>query len=290
MRVTVGIPFYNSAGTLADAIRSVFAQTFQDWELLLVDDGSTDQSLAIARSVDDPRVKVISDGVNRGLSYRLNQIVGLAQGDLIARMDADDLMHPHRLQQQVEFLQAHPDVQVLGTATFTVSADLRITGWRSSTMDPSPRGVLRHALFIHPSVMARAQWYQANLYDSAYIRAEDHELWVRTSKHTQFAALPDRLLFYREGDVVNLRNYLLSARTDRKIFRMYGPEMVGFAYTGVLLGQSWLKSLAYQVFTSLGLQHHLVRRRNAPVTESDAEEARRIIQTIQAAQVPGLQH
>jgi glycosyltransferase involved in cell wall biosynthesis len=75
--MTIGIPFYNAEAYLGDAIRSIFAQTYHDWELILVDDGSTDRSLEIARAVRDPRVRVISDGQNRRLPYRLNQITAV---------------------------------------------------------------------------------------------------------------------------------------------------------------------------------------------------------------------
>ena len=78
--VSIGIPFYNSAEFLKDAIRSVFAQTYAEWELLLVDDGSNDGSLAIANSIDDPRVRVFSDGKHKGLISRLNQMIGLSRG------------------------------------------------------------------------------------------------------------------------------------------------------------------------------------------------------------------
>src|SRR5690349_10645893 len=106
--VTVGIPFFNNASSLSDALRSIFAQTFTDWELILADDGSTDESLSIARSVRDPRVMVMSDGGNRGLVFRLNQITSAARGKYIARMDADDLSHPARLQRQVSLLERDP--------------------------------------------------------------------------------------------------------------------------------------------------------------------------------------
>ena len=91
MAITIGIPFYNAEAYLADAIRSVFAQTYEDWELILIDDGSTDNSLAIARSVDDPRVRVYSDGKNKKLASRLNELTQLATYEFIARMDADDV-------------------------------------------------------------------------------------------------------------------------------------------------------------------------------------------------------
>src|SRR5690554_4188978 len=90
--VSIGIPFFNAEAYLLDAIKSVFAQTHQNWELILLDDGSTDRSLEIARSIDDPRVRVYSDGQNKHLAARLNEIARLARYEYLARMDADDLM------------------------------------------------------------------------------------------------------------------------------------------------------------------------------------------------------
>src|SRR6516165_10713523 len=106
-RVTIGLPFVNQANLLADAIRSVFAQTFTDWELILVDDGSSDCSTSIARAVCDPRVSYHRNSANRGLPFCLNAIPSLCTGDYIARCDADDMMHPLRLERQIAFLEAH---------------------------------------------------------------------------------------------------------------------------------------------------------------------------------------
>ncbi len=92
--VTVGLPVYNPGSFLSWAIRSVFAQTYSSWELVVVDDGSTDGSLERLRKIEDPRVRVLTDGKRRGLPYRLNQVLEEASGDFIARMDADDLMDP----------------------------------------------------------------------------------------------------------------------------------------------------------------------------------------------------
>src|SRR3990172_8588478 len=92
--LTIGISFYNAERTLGDAIRSVFAQNICEWELILIDDGSKDRSLNIAKAIVDPRVRVISDGKRMTLAPRLNQIAALAKAPLLARMDADDFMHP----------------------------------------------------------------------------------------------------------------------------------------------------------------------------------------------------
>ena len=100
--ISIGIPIYNASNYLEDAIKSVLAQSFTDFELILIDDGSTDNSLEIAKSFTDSRIKVISDGENRKLPYRLNQIIQLAKHGYIARMDADDLMDCDRLKIQFE--------------------------------------------------------------------------------------------------------------------------------------------------------------------------------------------
>ena len=95
--VTIGISFKNPVQYFTLALQSVFAQTFTTWELLLMDDGSSDGSTELVQSLRDPRVQVLSDGASRSLSVRLNELVGLAKGRYFVRMDADDAMHPDRL-------------------------------------------------------------------------------------------------------------------------------------------------------------------------------------------------
>jgi glycosyltransferase involved in cell wall biosynthesis len=287
--VTIGIPFLNAQRTLADAVRSVFAQTHQDWELLLIDDGSTDGSLDVARAIADPRVRVFSDGVNRGLCARLNQIAALAEGKYLARMDADDLMHPERIARQVQFLEAHPAVDVVDTATFTVDDDLTPLGVRGERpLDCDAIAVLRHGLLIHPTVLGRADWFRENRYDAAYVRAEDRELWCRTCAKTKFARLCEPLFFYREALTGNLRNYLRTESTVRHILRVYGPPLVGRFQTRLLTARSHWKSWAYRLSTAVGLQGRLIRRRNRPLSASELTTARRILADIRATSVPGL--
>src|SRR5512140_3729418 len=122
--VTIGLPIYNAGALLRDTLRSVFAQTLTDWELLAFDDGSTDGSGEVLRGLRDPRVRVLSEPENRGLAARLNFIHANARGRYIARMDADDLMHPERLARQVEFLAARSDVDVVGCALVSLGRRL----------------------------------------------------------------------------------------------------------------------------------------------------------------------
>jgi glycosyltransferase involved in cell wall biosynthesis len=287
--VSIGIPFLNARPYLADAVRSVFAQTHDDWELLLVDDGSSDGSVDIVRRLDDPRVRVLSDGHHRGLCARLNQIASLVQGAYLARMDADDLMHPERLGRQIAFLRANPGVDVVDTATFTVDDDLTPLGIRGyAPLDPRAEVVLQDGLLIHPTVMGRVEWFRRNPYDPLYVRAEDRELWSRTYATTTFARLCEPLFFYREGPAGNLGNYLRTEETVRAVLHRYGPPLVGGWRTGRLVMRSRLKSIAYRLATAVGRQDRLIRRRNRPLTVAEAEEGRHVLSAIRNTPVPGL--
>jgi len=287
--VTIGIPFLNAQRYLAAAVRSVFAQTHEDWELLLIDDGSTDSSVEIVRHVDDPRVRVLSDGSHRGLCARLNQIALIAQGAYLARMDADDLMHPERIERQLRVLRSNPDVDLIDTATVTVDDELTPVGIRGDRpLDSSPEAVLRRGLLIHPTVMGRAEWFRSNPYDPVYVRAEDRELWTRTCVTTKFSRLCEPLFFYRESSTGNVRNYLRSERTVRAILRRYGPPLVGVRRTRLLLMRSRLKSMTFHIGTRLGVQGRLINRRNRPLSAAEIEEGRRILSLIRTTPVSGL--
>ena len=288
--VTIGIPFLNAQRSLAAAVRSVFAQTHHDWELVLVDDGSTDGSIDVVRRLDDPRVRLVRDGSHRGLCARLNQIAATARGTYLARMDADDVMHPERIERQLALLRADPGVDLVDTATFTVDDDLAPLGVRGDRpLDCRPEAVLRDGLLIHPTVTGRAEWFRRNPYDPAFVRAEDRELWIRTCATTRFARLGEPLFFYREGPAGNLGNYLRTERTVRTILRRYGPPLVGTRRARLLVMRSRLKSMAYRVGTGLGLQGRLISRRNRRLEPAEMREASRILAAIQGTPVPGLE-
>jgi glycosyltransferase involved in cell wall biosynthesis len=287
--LTIGIPFLNARPFLADAVRSVFAQTHEDWELILMDDGSTDGSLDVVRQLDDKRVRLVSDGTNRGLCARLNQIAALAQGKYLARMDADDLMHPERIERQLAFLEANRAIDVVDSATITVDENLAPLGIRADRpLDCRPESVLRNGLLIHPTVMGRTEWFRNNPYDPVYERAEDRELWCRTCSSARFARLCEPLFFYRESLAGNLRNYLRTEITIRKILRGYGPPLIGARRTRVLTANSWLKSWCYRLATQLGMQGRLIRRRNRPLSFEELRAARQTLTVIRSTQVPGL--
>jgi len=285
--VTIGLPFWNAAGTLTDALRSVFSQSFSDWELILLDDGSVDGSLEIARSVRDQRVRVLSDGAHRTLPIRLNQIAEAARGSYIARMDADDLMHPERLRVQIEYLGQHPEVEVVGTAAYTVDTALRVTGFRGARQ-PCPANILRSRFFLHPSVTGRADWFRSNPYSPEFPRAEDLELWCRTYQRSVFGQLKTPLLYYREVGAFALPKYLRSCRLDRRVYHIYGPSMVGVPGTLLMIGRSWAKSAVYTFAAGLGVTSLLVRRRSQRLTAQQRGDALAGLKRILLTPVPGL--
>jgi glycosyltransferase involved in cell wall biosynthesis len=283
--VTIGIPFRNPGHYLVEAIRSVFCQTFSNWQLLLLDDGSSDDSLRIAKSVQDPRIRVISDGVNRGLVYRLNQAVSLAEGELLARMDADDLMHPERLARQVQYLRSHRDVDLVGTGFYAIDTDNRAVSMRSFAAR-LPRMGLQHG-YMHPTLTGRTTWFRANPYDPAYPRAEDLELWYRTQSQTVGHNLDEVLYFYREVGCCSIRKYRESCRTERRILRRYGPGVGGRLWTLSRVATSYGKQLTYACFVGLGAENQLIRRRGRPLTDGERRIASEIIQVIVQTPVPG---
>ena len=128
--LSVSLPVYNAARSLPLALGSLLAQTFADWELLAVDDGSSDDSLAVLHRLRDPRVRVLADGRNLGVAARLNQIAQEARGEYVARMDADDLCHPQRLEKQSAFLQQNPDTDGVGCSLLILDRQIHLAGMR----------------------------------------------------------------------------------------------------------------------------------------------------------------
>jgi glycosyltransferase involved in cell wall biosynthesis len=198
--VSVLMPFLNAGSGFRAALRSVLNQTYENWELLLCDDGSTDGSLAIAESFADERIMVWSDGKRQGLAKRLNECIDRARGEFIARMDADDVSYPERLRNQVAFLLHHQEIDLVGCNMLIFGEDGTPIGKRSLPVEHE-QIVARPSLgfgLAHPTWMARASWFRQHRYDPNALRYEDVELLYRSCRSSRFANLPDILYGYRE--------------------------------------------------------------------------------------------
>ena len=207
--VSIGMPIFNCEKTLRSAINSVLNQTYSNWELILIDDGSKDRTLSIAKSFNDSRIEVISDGLNLKLPHRLNQIITISKGKYFARMDGDDVSYPERLQTQVEYLENHPNVDILGTQILIFDDDGNPRGKSALTQSHQEICCRPWAGFslAHPTWMGKLEWFSAHKYREEAIRMEDYELLLRTYKTSRFACLPQILLGYRVASL-SLKNNL----------------------------------------------------------------------------------
>ncbi len=202
-RVTVLMPAYNAARYVRAAVASILAQTYADFELLVLDDGSTDGSGDIVDEVADRRIRLVRNEANLGLTRSLNRGLGLARGELIARQDADDLSAPDRLTKQVEFLDAHPDVALVGSWYRKMDAAGALLGARHL---PEDHALLRWALlfycpFVHSAVVFRRHVVvdERSAYDERFVYAQDYDLWSRLARRHRVANIPAVLVDYRQG-------------------------------------------------------------------------------------------
>ncbi|WP_312819212.1 glycosyltransferase family 2 protein [Kaistella carnis] len=263
MFITIAIPFYNAEEFLADAIRSVFAQTHQDWELLLIDDGSTDGSLKIVQSITDPRVKVFSDGQNKRLATRLNEVTHLAKYDYIARMDADDLMSPDRLATQIKLLEENPEIDLISTGMYSILNNETLVGYRGDSAEKvSFEELLRKQRgILHASILARKSWYLRNFYNESLPLAQDSDMWLRASKKNdlKIKIIPEPLYIYREEQNITAKKMLKAYKIERNVFSTYiDSNFFKFRY----ICKSHIKSFVISGLDKIGYFSFLLKRRN----------------------------
>ena len=253
--VSIAIPCYNCAPFIDNAVRSVINQTYNNWELLIIDDGSSDNSLEIIRQYKDSRISVISDGNNKGLPARLNESIRWAHGEYYARMDADDIMHKERLSKQVAYLLDHPEVDVLGCSAYIINGENQVLRKRVKTKGSG---------FIHPTVIAKSSWFKNNLYNEAMKRSQDIELWLRTKQTSCFANMSDCLFFYREEGVPQIKKYVQTQLLHIKHFYRIGNPY-GYSFSQVLKNRmlAYIKIIVFSCVSFVGKSDVLLRMRSS---------------------------
>jgi glycosyltransferase involved in cell wall biosynthesis len=190
----------NSERTVGAALASIRAQTFSDWEFIVLDDGSRDDTARIVAAVDDSRIRLIRGEATLGLAARLNQGVALARGRYLARMDGDDIAYPERLDRQFAYLEAHPEVDLVGSAAMVFSSTVDAIGvYRVAERheDICAHPEVGFAI-AHPTWFGRREWFGDAPYRPSVYRAEDQDLLLRRHRRGRFANLPDVLLGYRQ--------------------------------------------------------------------------------------------
>jgi glycosyltransferase involved in cell wall biosynthesis len=226
--VTVFTPVYNRERTLRATIDSVLAQTYSDFELLLVDDGSKDASVEMIRSYPDPRVRLVVHEQNQGIPKTRNHGLALARGEFLAILDSDDIANRTRLARQVAYLDRHPDIAAVGSWLMRIDARGRLRGFivRPTHPDDVRAQILFVSCFKNPAMMARTRVLRHFGYREEFVYCQDIDLWGRISERHRLANLPRFLTRYRSGgesrrdDALAFRLKMLAARGMLTTFGM----------------------------------------------------------------------
>lgn len=228
-KVSVIFPVYNGAKFIRTSIRSILAQTYRDFELLLLNDGSTDDSLAVMKEFKDERIRIINNEQNRGLIYTLNRGIEEAKGEYLARMDADDESFPDRFRKQVHFLDSHPDTAVCGTLMTCFITD-RVYQHRYFNPEDVSAALTFTNPVVHPSVMMRRSIFTNDnvKYDAAYPHAEDYALWAMISGKYRIGILNDVLIRYGAHDEQMSRKFNATTRSS-----VTKAHQIVFSYLGI---------------------------------------------------------
>lgn len=260
--ITIGLPVYNAEIFIRDTIKSILNQSYKDFRLIIIDDGSTDNSISIIKTFKDPRIELIVDGQNKGLPYRLNQIADLTETKYLARMDADDIMHPDRLRIQIKVLEDNPKIDLLGTNAYSIDESNKIKGVRNNIEKAETLKKVKS--FIHPTIMGKTDWFVKNKYDKNAIRIEDEELWSRTHNKSCFMTLNTPLLYYREFNSNYYMKYFKSLEghsyVAKKIYRENFINYIPYILKSYF--PTLLKGCIYKGFSLFNYESFLINKRN----------------------------
>jgi glycosyltransferase involved in cell wall biosynthesis len=220
VKVTVLMSVYNSQDYLDDAIKSILTQTYKNFEFLIIDDGSTDDSLKIINSYKDKRIRVVSRE-NKGLVYSLNQGLKLAKGEFIARQDSDDISLPHRLEKEIVFLENNDNIGMVGSNYTIINTQGKKLVTTNVFTHPNDLKLAQIACnqFGHGSVMMRKKTVlKCGGYDSRVGHVEDYHLWNRISRVADIANIEEPLYLYRTNpEGITQQNHELQIQQTFKV-------------------------------------------------------------------------
>ncbi len=236
-RVSIVMSCYNAAGTLKRAVDSMLQQSYRDFEFIMVDDGSTDETLTILQEYqgEDDRINIIVNETNLGLAASLNKGIKKANGKYIARMDADDESFLSRLEQQVVFLDKHDNIDILGAGIVRRTADLKEADTHLLPQKHTDiiSNVFKKPLVFHPTIMVRKEIFEKHgYYNPTVTWAEDADLWYRIYDKVTFHNLQEPLLYYTLKEKFKWRhaknNILVKVdhlKKRKKLFN-YTPQLI----------------------------------------------------------------
>ena len=268
--VTVAMPVFNAGEYLRLAVLSIVRQTFTDWELLIIDDGSTDNALQDIADISDSRIRVLRDGANRGLAARLNEAIDLARGRYLARMDQDDVSYPDRFARQIEALRNGTTLDLVAVRAVTISDDNKV-----SRIFPC---ALSHKEFCarpwmgfylpHPTWMGKIEWFRKYRYTvpGPYF-CEDQELLLRSYRESRFGMVDEILFAYRVRSRINWRKLFKTQQTMLRIQLRHfiGARRLGFALLAI---SAFIGRIVRDLFAAL--RQILYQTRQVPAAADSA--------------------
>lgn len=276
--ITIGIPFYNADKFLDDAIKSILVQTYQNWELILINDGSSDSSVEIAKRYAniDSRIRLIDDGLNKKLPSRLNQIISEAKYDYIARMDADDLIAVDRLEKQINFLINNPKYDLVTSGMYSIGNNNEILGKRILKNYHMPPSEMLKGLtnLLHASMLAKKEWCLRNLYREDNSLAEDYELWLNANikNDLKYYVLEEPLYYYREGENVKKEKMIKGYNTQIQVIERYYQDIISHRDMGKIKMKFELKKVIVKFLDLLNLMFILEKKRVVSFTYEDQKD------------------
>lgn len=226
-KVTVLMPVYNGQKYLKEAIDSILSQEFTDFEFLIINDGSTDDSGKIIASYTDPRIRIINNEKNIGLVNTLNKALKLCNGEYIARMDCDDISTKNRLAVQVKFMDKNKNVGASGSSYYLFRNNKKNVMHFPLTEKEIECYFVFNCPIAHPSAIIRRSVIQDNNihYSSDYIHAEDYNFWTQIAKHSSLANIPEPLLIYRVHNDQITGNSNFAAAKSRSLMALRSEHL-----------------------------------------------------------------
>lgn len=282
--VSVIMSMRNSAPTVGAAIRSVLMQTLREWELIVIDDGSTDRSSDIVEGFHDGRIRLIRESSSAGLAARLNQAVALGRGEFIARMDADDICFPERLSRQIARLREDPQLDLVGCGAVVFTSCGELIG--EMPVGVNHRDIVARPFvgfpLPHPTWCGRASWFRNNPYESRLRYAEDQDLLLRSFHHSKLAGLDTVLLGYRQ-DRLALKKLLPGRATFMKSVWRNGVTTSEALPALAAIANHAAKGVADVATLGLGLNRQMQVRRLKPVSPAIEQKWRQLQEVLIAS-------
>lgn len=286
--VTISSAFYNTGPALLDMIKSVFAQTFTDWELLLINDGSTDESLAVVESVDDPRVRIYSNDRNRGRSFSLNRITELARGKYIARMDSDDLCSPTRMEKQVNLLESNPQLDAVSAGVIYLDKEDNPVGDMTCPTEHNDicRTPWRSFHLVHGALIAKKAYFQKTPYREDIPIAVDFNMFLRSYQSSRFENVQEPLYYYRLDNSFNLKKQFAARKYSAAFLYDYYRQRNGLTSAIRYALNQYLKFAATLALFASGQRNRLMAKRFKGLDEAKREYYRNELRVIKSFPVP----